>query len=214
METPLDLSSKKVTDAKNIIFDLGGVLMDHNLEGCLRTFRQFMPDEDIENVLGLGNNKPNTLRAKFETRSGDSPEWFVREVLKRCRQGTTEQQVIDAWNIIHAEITEEKWETVRLFRQKGYHTYLLSNTDRIHWEHTLSFYGERIEQLFDATFLSFNYWKAKPDPDIFKEVDRFIQADPKQTYFVDDTESNRQAAEQTAGWHTCANIHELKELLF
>ena len=214
METPVDLSSQKALDAKNIIFDLGGVLMDHNLEGCLHAFRQFMPDEDIENVLGLGNNKPDTLRAKFETRLGDSSEWFVGEVLKHCRQGTTEQQVIDAWNIIHAGITEDKWETIQHFRQKGYRTYLLSNTDRIHWEHTLSLYRDQIEQLFDATFLSFNFWKAKPDPDIFKEVDWLIQADPKQTYFVDDAESNRQAAEQTVGWHTCANIQELKKILF
>ena len=201
-------------DAKNIIFDFGGVLMDHNWDGCLQAFRQFMPDDDIENVLGLGNNKPGTLRARFETRWGNNPKWFVEEVLKHCKQGTTEQQVIDAWNIIHAGITDDKWETIQHFRQKGYRTYLLSNTDRIHWEHTLSLYRDRIEQLFDATFLSFNYWEAKPDPYIFKEVDCFIKADPKQTYFVDDSEANRLAAEKSVGWQTCANIHELKELLF
>ena len=80
-------------------------------------------------------------------------------------------------------------------------------------EHTLSLYRDQVEQLFDATFLSFNNWEAKPDPYIFKEVDWFINADPKQTYFVDDSEAHRLAAEKSVGWQTCANIHELKELL-
>lgn len=36
MVSPIDFSSKKVIDEKNIIFDFGGVLMDHNLGGCLQ----------------------------------------------------------------------------------------------------------------------------------------------------------------------------------
>ena len=60
---------------------------------------------------------------------------------------------------------------------------------------------------------TFNYMFPKPDPSFFKEIDRVIYADPKQTYFVDDTEANRIAAEKTVGWHACADFNELYELL-
>lgn len=203
---------RKIVDKKNIIFDFGGVLMQHNLEGCKKAFLQFMSEEDIENVLGLGNTKPDTLRAQFEVRWHHA-DWFIKELLPFCKAGTTPQQIIDAWNIMHAGIPEGTWMKIKVLRSKGYRTYLMSNTDEIHWEHTLSLYKSQIEQVFEATFLSFNYMFPKPDPSFFKEIDRVIYADPKQTYFVDDTEANRIAAEKTVGWHACADFNELYELL-
>ena len=203
---------RKIEDKKNIIFDFGGVLMEHNLEGCKKAFLQFMSEEDIENVLGLGNNKPDTLRAQFETRWHHA-DWFIKELLPFCTSGTTPQQIIDAWNIMHAGISWDKWLRLRILRNRGYHLYLMSNTDEIHWEHTLSLYRYQIEQVFESKFLSFNYKFPKPDPSFFEEVDRVIYADPKQTYFVDDTEVNRVAAEKAVGWHTCADFKELFESL-
>ena len=203
---------RKIEDKKNIIFDFGGVLMKHNLEGCKNAFRQFMSEDDIENVLGFGNNKPDTLRAQFETRWHHA-DWFFKELLPFCTSGTTPQQIIDAWNIMHAGISWDKWLRLRILRNRGYHLYLMSNTDEIHWEHTLSLYRYQIEQVFESKFLSFNYRFPKPDPSFFKEVDRSICADPKLTYFVDDTEANRIAAEQSVGWHTCADFKELFEII-
>lgn len=203
----------KESDFKNIIFDFGGVLMDHNLEGCLQAFRRFMSDADIEHILGLGNKIPSTLRAKFETKSWNCPQWFVEQVLSHSRTGTTEQQVIDAWNCMHAGISSDKWQRIKRLRSKGNRIYLLSNTDKIHWEHTMALYQDYFEQLFDAIFLSFNYEKAKPDPSIFKDVDRAIHANPRQTYFVDDSAENRVAAEQSVGWIGCADFDELEAML-
>lgn len=203
----------KESDFKNIIFDFGGVLMDHNLEGCLQAFRRFMSDADIEHILGLGNKIPGTLRAKFETKSWNSPQWFVEQVLLHSRTGTTEQQVIDAWNSMHAGISSDKWQRIKRLHSKGNRIYLLSNTDKIHWEHTMALYQDYFEQLFDAIFLSFNYEKAKPDPSIFKEVNRAIHANPLQTYFVDDSAENRVAAEHSVGWIGCADFDELEAML-
>ena len=186
----------KESDFKNIIFDFGGVLMDHNLEGCLQAFRRFMSDADIEHILGLGNKIPGTLRAKFETKSWNSPQWFVEQVLSHSRTGTTEQQVIDAWNDMHAGISSDKWQRIKRLHSKGNRIYLLSNTDKIHWEHTMALYQDY-----------------KPDPSIFKEVNRAIHANPLQTYFVDDSAENRVAAEQSVGWIGCADFDELEAML-
>ena len=206
--------AKKSTQMKkkmgNIVFDFGGVLMKHDKEGCLHDLRQLMADEDIANVLGFGNDKDGTLRARFETGACDT-RYFLEHALALCKPGTTEQQVIDAWNKIHAGIPDEAWETIRDLRTKGYRTYLMSNTDAIHWQHTLSLYQQQVESLFDDVFLSFELGMTKPAETFFRHVANAIG--DGQTIFVDDLETNRLAAQKYVCWQTCANIEELKEVL-
>lgn len=193
-------------NARNIVFDFGGVLMKHDREGCLKDLRQFLSDEDITNVLGFGNNKDDTLRARFEIGAMDT-RCFLEQVVSLCNPGTTKQQVIDAWNKIHAGIPDEAWETIKKWRANGYRTYLMSNTDAIHWQHTLSLYRQQIETLFDGVFLSFELGFSKPVDMFFRHV-AYVLNDG-QTIFVDDMEANRLAAQQFVGWHTCASMEEL-----
>ena len=194
----------------NVVFDFGGVLMKHDREGCLNDLRQFLSDEDIADVLGFGNDKDDTLRAKFERGEFDR-RYFLEHVLMLCKLGTTEQQMIDAWNTIHAGIPDEAWETIRQLRAKGYCTYLMSNTDAIHWQHTLSLYRQQIETLFDDVFLSYELGLIKPAEAFFRHVAN--ATGDGQTIFVDDMEANRIAAQTYVGWQAYASIEELKEVL-
>ena len=114
---------------------------------------------------------------------------------------------------MHAGVPGGTWIKIKLLRSKGYHTYLMSNTNEIHWQHTLSLYRYQIETLFDDVFLSFKTGAIKPDERFFESVDRRIHADPKQTYFVDDLETNRIAAAEVVHWQTCADFKELIEIL-
>lgn len=197
--------------AINIVFDFGGVLMQHDRQGCLMALRQLLSDEDITNVLGFGNDRPDTLRYRFEIGECSTQD-FLDGVLVHSKPGTTTQQVTDAWNIMHAGIANRTWEQLERLHEQGLRLYLMSNTDDIHWQHTMSLYGDKIDALFDEVFLSFKEGKVKPDDEFFKMVDKQIMK-TNQTLFVDDMEENRKAAEQAVGWQTCANIHELKELL-
>ena len=192
----------------NIILDFGGVLMKHDKAVCLKNLRQLMSDEDITNVLGFGNDKEDTLRARFE-RGACGTRCFLDHVLRLCKHGTAEQQLIDAWNKIHAGIPDEAGETIKKWRTEGCRTYLMSNTDAIHWQHTLSLYRQQVESLFDGVFLSFELGMTKPSKAFFLHVDNAI--DDGQTIFVDDMEANRLAAQQSVGWQTCASIEELKQ---
>ncbi len=195
--------------AATIILDFGGVLMKHDREGCLRAFRRLMSDEDISAVLGLGNDLPGTLRVRLET--GElSAEEFVRCVQKYCVRGTSGQQVIDAWNKMHAGIDDSTWESVRRLKDEGFRIYLLSNTDAIHWQHTLELYGQRIDECFDDVFLSFEYHMMKPDGMFYRIVNGKICSSPDRILFVDDSEANRRAAQETVGWRTCADL-KMKE---
>ena len=87
----------------------------------------------------------------------------------------------------------------------------MSNTDEIHWQHTMSLYGDKIGSLFDEVFLSFQLGLAKPDEAFFKTIDKRI-ADARQTLFVDDMESNRLVAEKYVGWKAFASIDEMMKI--
>lgn len=194
-----------------IVFDFGGVLMQHDRQGCLTALRQLLSDEAITNVLGFGNDRPNTLRYRFETGKCSTQE-FLDGVLALSYPGTNAQQVIDAWNTIHAGIADSTWRKLEQLRNQGYRLYLMSNTDAIHWQHTMSLYGNQIDASFDEVFLSFQEGLAKPDEAFFKKVDKRI-ADAHQTLFVDDMAVNRLAAQTSVGWKTCGTIDELLQEL-
>lgn len=209
---PVYIPRKFIVDKKNIVFDFGGVLMRHNIEGCKEAFRQFMSDEDIYNVLGIGNKEGWTLLRRFD--AGYLSKYsFVEQLLKHCARGTTNKMIIDALNVMHAGIPEGTWMKLRLLKRKGFHLYLMSNTNEIHWEHTQSLYEDLIDECFEDVFLSFKMDCAKPDKVFYKKVDSAIHADPKQTYFVDDLEENRHAAKKLVKWQTCADFKELIEKL-
>lgn len=197
-----------------IVLDMGGVLMGHDRDGCLRALRQFLSDEDIYRVLGFGNDDPRSLRVLFEKGQLDTRE-FISRVLAVSKPGTTALQVTDAWNAMHAGIPDDVWTAIRYLRTRypSYPLILFSNTDPIHWEHVLALYGDKIKEYFTAVYLSFRYGTIKPDKIFFELLNADLGADPRQTWFVDDTEANRLAAQAYVGWQTCADLTELFTLL-
>lgn len=195
----------------NIVFDFGGVLIQHDRQGCLAALRQLLSDEVITNILGFGNDRHDTLRYRFEIGECSRQE-FLDCILAYSKPGTTVQQVIDAWNILHAGIVDRTWEQLKQLHNQGHRLYLMSNTDEIHWQHTLALYGGKIDALFDEVFLSFEMGLVKSNEAFFKTVDKRI-ADARQTLFVDDMEVNRLAAQAYVGWKTYGAIDELLQEL-
>lgn len=216
------LLDKNIQDADNIIFDFGEILMMHNDQGCIQTFNKLIGEGPTKIVLGLGiedtpnedyflekpwKNKP--LKYLYE-RGDITTKEFLTQILAYCPDGTTEQQVIDVWNMMHAGVPDIMWLKIRFLRNKGFRTYLFSNTNELHWQHTLSLYKEKIDMCFDDVFLSFKMGLSKPDYRAFEEVDRNIGADPQRTFFIDDSKENRLAAQTSVQWMTAESIDELR----
>ena len=196
-----------------IIFDLGGVLMQHNMQGCVAAFREILGEEGVAHYLGLADNgegENDSLMIQFE-QGTVSAEEFVAEILKHSKEGTTEQQVIDAWLSMHAGIPRERLDYVFKLHRDGYHIVLLSNNNELHWADVVNHYP--INTCFDHIFLSHEMHLSKPDPEMFKIINKELGCDPDKTVFVDDIEVNRLEAEHAVGWHTCSSVEELKQLL-
>ena len=200
---------------KNIIFDLGGVLLDIDLLYCMQQIEALGIDlKALEHdgsptplgtqgaVLGEGI-VANGVMHLYQT--GDiTTEAFLEGVRHHSRPGTTRQQVLEAWNTCCIDIPQYRLDKVMELRQQGYRTFMLSNTNDAHWQDILArcFGGmTNAERYFDRVFLSQEMHMAKPNADIFLTVLKEIDAKAEECLFIDDSTANVEAA-SALGFHT------------
>lgn len=169
-------------DIKNIIFDLGGVIVDLDIERITKSFAR----------LGMTPDKLNVHALMHQMDLGKMNEQgFIDTLLPQCLPGTTPQQLVDAYNNI-LRLPPHRLELVSQLR-KSYNTILLSNLGDIHWREIqrLSLAHEiRFEDCFNHLFLSFQLHMTKPDPRIFQYVIKQTGIIPSETLYIDDLEAN------------------------
>lgn len=205
------------------IFDLGGVLINLNVGRCMRAFESLMGEENMRAVLGMDSHgegisssaddsirdiqavsvASKQLMADFE-RGFISADSFVQDILRYCRPSTSTEQVVEAWMSMLADLPTERLAVVGRVRQQGNPVFLLSNGNDLHFDFINKTY--QLDRHFDRLFLSHKMHMAKPEENIFREVDRWVEG---KTVFVDDIEINRLAAERYVGWQTFAGIDQI-----
>lgn len=203
-----------MSNIKNIIFDLGGVIIDVDMVHCFHQVEalgvdvQAIMKENEKNAKGplavvCDGITVGGVMEQYQV-GGISTENFLGGLLQLSRPGTTMQQVIDAWNSCLKDLPQERLDFIRSLRSK-YNVYLLSNTNDEHWRYIVEKHfsapNQPAEYYFDKIFLSQEMHLAKPNPEIFTEVLHQIGAPADECLFIDDSTLNIQAAQQQ-GIHT------------
>lgn len=184
---------------KNIIFDLGGVLLDLDMERCFNAFEQ-AGLTDVRRWL-TGTNELGFF-SDYEC-GRISTEAFRRQLRSRLAATVTDEETDRIWNSMLVSIPQEKQALLEELT-RHYRLFLLSNTNELHWqhctEHVFRANGKDVLSCFDQTFLSFRMGMAKPDVEIFSTVVREAGLEASETLFIDDAPANCTAAGQ-AGLH-------------
>lgn len=199
-----------IEKVENIIFDLGGVLLDIDFQ---RTY------DKMSQILNTSFD-PNRLQAdalllldRYEM--GEiSTEVFIWN-LQRLSIGTvpTGNQVVEAWNAMLIGWNPEKFNMLLTLRNQ-YNVFLLSNTNELHLQWIKSSlrndYGllDWDERFFDQTFYSHLIGMRKPDATIYRHVTEATGILPENTLFIDDLHTNIEGS-KTVGWQTYR--HDPKE---
>lgn len=190
---------------ENLIFDLGGVLIDLDVDRMLEGFRGvglnpriFMAESAAEGATTVCEGMSvGRLLSDYQTGDITTGE-LLDTILPQCRPGTTREQLVEAWNHCLVSIPRERLETVRRCREKGHRTYMLSNTNDLHWRyiaaHCFGGEGLGLEDCFDGVFLSHEMHLAKPDAEIYRSVLRTLGVRAEDCWFVDDAQVNVEAA--------------------
>lgn len=179
---------------KNLIIDLGGVLIDLDRPRCLENFRK-LGMENVEQMLDVCHQQGFFLQ--HEKGLIDAAEF--RNRIRECIGKPVSDEKIDAaWNSFLLTIPTYKLDFLLELR-KHYMVYLLSNTNDIHWdwmcEHSFRYKSFRVEDYFEQMFLSFKMKTAKPEADIFCRLIEETGIIPEESLFIDDSEANCRTAE-------------------
>ena len=190
---------------KNIIFDLGNVLVKLNPEGCIGAFK----------AIGMGelvDSNPQSEGMKLMSKLGVgmiTTEEFCDAARKLTGTDVTNDEIINAANKMLVEIPDYKKERLLQLKKAGYRLFLLSNTIDVHWdycvEHLFPYQKYGVEDYFEQCFLSQRMHLAKPNVRIYEEVIRLANIHPDETLFIDDLKENCEAAEKL-GIHTFQNV--------
>ena len=187
---------KRSMKYKNIIFDLGNVLVNLDEDATMKGFEK----------LGLGSFdhiRENVDALKLFQGMGIgrvTNEEFFDEFRRLAHCNATNQQITDATNAMLTVIPDKKKRKLLALRQAGYRTFLLSNTIDLHWRYCvdslfpMDTYG--VEDYFEQTFVSQEMHMKKPDDEIFQAVVQQANIIPGDSLFIDDLEENCKAAER------------------
>ena len=180
---------------KNIIFDLGGVLL--NINPLLSLF-------EFEKLSGVSKDEllprfiSTRIFEKFDTGSINSAQ-FGRELSEIMSHEVSDPEIERIWNMLILDFPASRVELLQQLR-KNYSVYLLSNTNVIHIrKYTGEFYanyGFQMADLFDKVFYSCDIGLHKPDEGIYTYVLKAANLVPSETLFIDDSIANIKAAER------------------
>lgn len=185
-----------IPSIKNIIFDLGGVLLNIDPLLTLRVFTE-LGVKDMQKVHEtLMRNK---LYHRFDSGKCSLDE-FREEIITTCGIPLTYAEVDLAWNTLLLDFPASRVKMMHDIRQ-NYRLYLLSNTNPIHYKsYTETFaanYGEEMPDLFDQLFLSYHLGSHKPELTAYTCALEEGGLDPAETLFIDDLLENAIAATKT-----------------
>ncbi len=183
-----------ITSFKNIIFDLGGVIINLDEKNTMDAFARLNAQDqsDIKkSILEFDAFK------RFE-KGQISADEFREEVRVTFRLNATDQQMDDALNAMLLDIPGERLSLLDKLRP-SYRLFLLSNTNSIHMKRFNEILQgvsgkQSIDEYFERAYYSHLVHMRKPDHEIFQLIldqNELIAGD---TLFLDDNRSNLNGA--------------------
>ena len=168
---------------KNIIFDLGNVLLN------------FKPEEYLKTKIKEDNKVLELHKEIFQ-----SEEWIMLDkgilteeeainiIFKNSNEnGHLIKLVFENWYEILTPI-EESVEILKKLKNANYKIYFLSNFHLLAFEHVTKKYD--FFKLFDGGIVSYKENLIKPDEAIYKRIIEEYRIKPEESIFIDDMEAN------------------------
>lgn len=181
---------------KNIIFDLGGVIINLDYQATTREFSKLC-GRDMQEA--YSKKKQDPIFDDLET-GRISPEEFREGLMRIFDFKASHQAIDDAWNALLLDIPQARLDLIQeLGKQKR--VFLLSNTNEIHkiaFEKTLADGSEfkTLSPLFEKDYYSHIMGKRKPHVEIFEQVIEENRLNPSETLFIDDSPQHIEGAKK------------------
>lgn len=171
----------------NLLFDLGNVLVDIDVEGA---------HQRLGRLLKKDADRGAIEKALLDYECGRiSTDLFINAFLRQSELHVQALDVIEAWNSMILGAPAHRLDMLKRLKGK-YPVYLLSNTNALHLEWLHRYFRtkhdiEAFEQdFFTRAFYSHYIGDRKPNASIFRYVCDEAGLEPSQTLFMDDMPDN------------------------
>lgn len=178
---------------KNLLFDLGGVIMDIRRENCVEAMEAIGMTDANEY---LGEYVQKGPFANIE--NGEWDEAMFRNGIRSIIGSDVSDEDIDAaFNAFLIGIPLHRLKELESLHSQ-FKIYLLSNTNPIMWNSKIAQQfgkdGHDVNHYFDGEVRSYKAGCMKPDKKIFDIVVEKFGIKPEETLFLDDSQRNLDAA--------------------
>ncbi len=190
---------------KNIIFDFGDVFINLDKQVIYREVVKFGGNTEITSDIMKINDT-------YEV-GGISSGEFIENLGQVYPQAKSEE-ISRIWNSMLLDFPDERLQFIENLAQEGnYRLFLLSNTNALHIPQVEKIMGDkkfqRFKNSFEKFYLSHEINLRKPNAEIYEFVLNENGLKAEETFFIDDTKENTEAAEKL-GIH-CWNLQVGKE---
>jgi len=201
---------EQASNIKNILFDLGGVILDINIHATLKGFYDLgFPSE----LMQYPESMSTDVFFKYQT-GKLSTEEFRDAIRISAGVEMSDQDFDEAWNAMLVRIPKERTELLKRLSER-YALYLLSNTSALHVEVFEPMYleaaGKSIHEVFVKVYYSHEIGWHKPDLGAWEHVINDAGIKAEETLFLDDSIQNIKASQELG--FQAIHIHERTNLL-
>ena len=180
---------------QNVIFDLGGVIIDLDTSATFRAFGDLFNAD--KNQIETFSKEP--FFEDYEVGKIDDPTF--RAHIRESFEFTGSDELIDsAWNAMLGKIDKDKIELIEKMSD-DYRLFVMSNTNDIHirffnrlFEHVSG--GRAYASFFTEVYLSQEIGERKPNPGAWQVILNDHQLAPETCLFIDDKQENIEASEK------------------
>lgn len=179
-------------NAKAIIFDLGGVILNVDYRLTIAAFAKL----GVKNAdLFYSKKVQNPIFDKIEI--GEiTANYFLDELQKKTNNDEI-KQVESAWNAMLLDLPESRLNHIHKL-SKNYKIFLLSNTNEIHINAFRKKIGEKrwlqFSSLFTKMYLSHEIGFRKPNKEAFQIILDENKLKANEVFFIDDSPQHIKAA--------------------
>lgn len=174
---------------KAIIFDMGGVLVDLDIEDCKKAFKERLGYYDIDEIIDACHQKGIYGDLEEGILSADD---FRSIVLAGSRPDAVAEDVDEAMSHILVGIEPYKAEMLKRLSEK-YELYMLSNNNPICVRYSRKMFedaGIPLENIFRKCYFSYEMKALKPSEAFYRNVVSDIGLPAEQMLFIDDSMKN------------------------
>lgn len=183
-------------EIKNIVFDLGGVLLNLDMTLTRDAFLS-LGLSDIDKV--FKELQHNHILQDFE-KGIITPHSFREAIRKYSVPDISDRSIDNAWNKMLLNFPQERMKCL-INLKRSYRIFLLSNTNEIHIKAFQRYIGStfspgQLERVFEKTYYSNVIGMRKPDKEIFLTILERNKLKAQETWFIDDSPEHVEGAKK------------------